>query len=357
MADTKSVSEQKSRAAALFIGLMAVFGICVYCLLAVQYEYWEWMRNLETIEQKNSLEPLKWVFASLIGATIYLLSEIAQYYSKIDDKAEGENRDDFKGYTFWYISTLIKAPILTVVVMWLLINLKINVGEGEKLGITVDFSKFSDVVKIGIAFILGFYGRVTRKQLDIIAKYLFTRAWALAEQGFEVALPPQGIILLKEKYTFKTDPVTDVVWTANVGTMEADTGTYTAPDDLSNDGKKVIIRAALKNEPSVTGFKEVELKLFKIKGATEVKSGDKVSLTVETNMTDKVTENELKAIKWEAPDDASITFSPNPEKTTEFTAPQVEKKDGGKSVKVKATLTHDNKPYSAELTITVKPKE
>ena len=119
------------------------------------------------------------------------------------------------------------------------------------MGVVVNFSQFPDMVKIGIAFILGFYGRVARKQLDIIAQYLFTRAWALAQMGFEIAVSAPDVILLKDTYTFKTDPVMDVVWTSNMGTMEADTGTYKAPEDVSAHGKDVFIRLNLEASPQL----------------------------------------------------------------------------------------------------------
>ena len=38
----KNVKEQKSRALVLFIALVAVFAICFYFLLALQYQYWPW---------------------------------------------------------------------------------------------------------------------------------------------------------------------------------------------------------------------------------------------------------------------------------------------------------------------------
>lgn len=356
MASNTSDDEKKQagRAKGLFIFFVVIFGVCLWLLLALEFHWWPW-HTMEKSELKT-FEPLKWVFASLIGAALYLLSTIASYYPKIfDKKAETDDQDDFLKQSYWYISTLLKAPILTVVIMWLLTNLEINVGRDDNsLGIAIDFKEFTDVpfVMTGIAFVLGFYGRVARKQLDIIAKYLFTRAWALAEQGFEVVKPPQGILLLKDKHTFKTDPVADVVWTANAGTMEADTGTYSAPEEVSKDGEKVVIRAYLRGEPSATDYKEVTLKLFKISGSAEVKAGEKVKLSLETKLTDKLTDDVLGKTNWNS--DASLTFSPTSGKETEFTAPSLSANETEKKVKVTSTLKYNDKDYKSEMEITVK---
>jgi hypothetical protein len=286
---------QQNRAKVLFWSLIFVFGLCVYFLLAVQYEYWDWVKNVDAV-QKASLEPLTWVLAALIGSSLYLLSEIATYYPKIKEVSEDGSMADFKKYTFWYISTLVKAPILAVVVMWLLVNLKIEIGQGTNaVGVSVNFKDFSAIIKIGASFILGFYGRVARKQLDIIAKYLFTRAWALAEQGFELVVPSPAIILLKDKFTFKTNPLADVVWTTNIGTIDAEKGDYTAPEDLSQHNSELIVRASLRNEPSATSFEKVTLKAFDIKtDNTTLEVDQELTMSLES----KLESAELQKAKW-----------------------------------------------------------
>jgi len=380
MAAKFNEKKQKNTARWLFIGLVLVFGVSLYFLLAVQYLYWPWDKlgkefiassavvsetapvtppavGLTPKEKIDSFSPLKWALASLIGAALYLLGQIAVFYPKISEKPEAENQNDFIKSTYWYIITLIRAPILTMVIMWLLINLKINLGEGEQtgdLGIAVDFSKFNEYVKIGVAFILGFYGRVARKQLDIIAKYLFTSAWTLAEMGFEVAVSSPDVMLLNDTYTFKTDPVMDVVWTANIGTMEAGTGTYKSPDDVNDDGKSVVIRAYLKGEPSSTQFKEVTLKLFKITGNTTANPASVIPLKLEKRI-EKIGEDaiNLDEATWDC-DDIKGTFDKNKKGSSiNFTAPDL---DGAeeKMVTICVTYKHlDEKEYKAELKVKI----
>ncbi len=375
-ANESTDTQQKNRAWWLFLVLVLVFGVSLYFLLAVQYQYWP-LNNLaalvtdkptpvnqltpEQTEQIKKLlktfEPLQWVLASLIGAALYLLGQIAVNYPKINEKPEADNQNDFIKSTYWYIITLIRAPILTVVIMWLLMNLKIDMGAGEKvgdLGIAVDFSKFDALVKVGIAFILGFYGRVARKQLDIIAKYLFTSAWTLAEMGFEVAVSSPDVMLLNDTYTFKTDPVMDVVWTANIGTMEAGTGTYKSPDDVNDDGKSVVVRAYLKGEPSSTQFKEIKLKLFKITGNTTVNPASVIPLKLEKRI-EKIGEDaiNLDGAVWDC-DDSKGTFDKNKKGSSiNFTAPDL---DGAeeKTVTIFAIYKHvDEKEYKAEFKVKI----
>jgi hypothetical protein len=209
----------------------------------------------------------------------------------------------------------------------------------------------------GIAFILGFYGRVTRKQLDILAKYLFTRAWALAEQGFYVEGP--AVLLIKEEGTYTTSPSSQVLWSATpTGTINADTGVYKT-DSIGDHDKTVYVRATLKTEPSITSYKEVKLKAVKIKGPTEVIAGSPVSLSLETKLTDKFTDKELQNTVWSSEDsDINKSVVAKKGKGIDFTAPPLgpdDKED--KKIKVTAKLAAaDKTEYSADITITVKKK-
>jgi len=114
------------------------------------------------------------------------------------------------------------------------------------------------------AFILGFYSRVARKQLDEIARFLFRRAWALAQELFEV-VPRETKVIFGKQLQFKTDPLADVTWTADMGTIDA-SGLYTAPQrsDTATPGTRALIRAALRSDPSISGVATVTLVPFKL---------------------------------------------------------------------------------------------
>jgi hypothetical protein len=323
---------------------------------------------------------LTWVVASLIGATLYLMGQIATFYPKINDKPDADNQNDFVKSSYWYATTLLRAPILTVVIMWLLINLSVNMGGGntlaeaaanttgnaqagstadatgtvgEGLGISVNFANFPDIVNLGIAFILGFYSRVARKQLDILAKYLFTRAWALAEMGFEVSASTPDTILLGETYTFKTEPKMDVVWTTNVGAIGAESGVYTAPDKAENYDNNAVILAYLRNEPTSTKAKEVALKLFRITGNAEITSGESATLKLEKKL-EKLGDAaiDLAEATWACDVPNIITDANNKGESISFTAPAVSEVDG-KALVFTATYKLGDKTYDARLNMTV----
>ena len=231
---------------------------------------------------------LAWVFAAWTGASIYLIGQIGSYYPKIKKIEEEGDKADFLKYTYWYASTFLKAPILALVVMWFLINLNVGFGaDGVEngLGVSVNFSQLGPYVMLGVAFVLGFYGRVARKQLDIIAKYLFTRAWALAEQGFKLVVPAQKSILINDMHAFSTDPPMEVVWSATLGTIDPEKGTYEAPKEVAMHDKDAIIRASLRAEPASTDFAMIKLKAIRITGGAEkVEKGEDASLSFETKL-------------------------------------------------------------------------
>jgi len=289
------------------------------------------------------IQYLRWFFAALVGASTYLLWNIAYWYQKI--RAEDKNgRANFNKYGLWYASTITRAPILTVVLLWILTNTSIDIGNEVKLTLKA----MNAYVLLGIAFILGYYGRVALSQLDIIAKTFFPKAWAMAVQGFDVAAPK--ILLLKEKFTFATEPVSDVVWSATPsGTMEAGIGTYTAPKEITRIDEKVIIRASLKNEPSVTGFKEVVLKLFKIDGKENIETDEKdVKYTLKSNI---VKDEELAKANWTiVSGGGSLNQSTGKEVT--FTPPVLDPKEDKKEVTLEAKITHEGE-RKAQLVITV----
>ncbi len=326
---TKYQKKQQKRAKAIFWWLAGALLVSFIGVASVTFKWWPYLKStntqavalldeaaqfeeqaanlpdeeeaaelLQTAEEKTTkanralaeletFQYLAWVFAAWAGASVYLIGQIATYYPKIKESEEEDDKADFVKYTYWYASTFLKAPILALVVMWFLVNLNIELGADgatNAVGVAVNFSQFGPYVMIGVAFVLGFYGRVTRKQLDIIAKYLFTRAWALAEQGFELVVPSVKSILINDVHTFTTNPPMDVVWSATLGTIDPEKGTYEAPKELSAHNKETIIRASLKAEPASTDFAKIALKALRIKGDNKLKEGEDASLSLETKL-------------------------------------------------------------------------
>lgn len=358
----KNEDDQKKRALILFLMLTAVFLGCLVFLMGIQYEWWKWVQDL-TKEQYESFEPLTWMLASLIGASLYLMGQIATYFPKINEKPDPDNQNDFVRSTYWYASTLFRAPVLTVVIMWLLTHLSVGVGgdvdstPAEDLGLSLDFSKFPDIVNLGIAFILGFYGRVARKQLDILAKYLFTRAWALAELGFDISSTVPDEVLLGETHTFKTEPKMDVVWVATLGDIGSESGVYTAPSKAEDYDKNDVILAYLRSEPTSTHSKQVKLKLFRIIGDSEAAPETSVTLKLDKKLS-KLDDQEIKLATAEWKCDAAniFTVGKNTGESITFTTPK-EEKDLPIAVIYKVGTDDNAKTYEAKFTLkVVKPK-
>ncbi len=241
-------------------------------------------KNVEkTGMDPRTIQYLAWGFAAWSGASIYLMGQVGTHFPKIKEAREENDEADFKKYQYWYMGTFLKAPILAVVIMWFLINLKMNFGEGGR-GVAIDFGELGPYVTLGIAFVLGFYGRVARKQLDIIAKYLFSQAWALAEQGFYLVIPSQKSVLINDTYTFTINPPVEVNWYANLGTI-TEQGVYQAPTDISAHGKEVLIQASRKDEPSLTDFIKLPVKAIRIKtDSVKVEEGEIVKYSLETKL-------------------------------------------------------------------------
>lgn len=366
MSRIEDKKKQERRAWWIFVILVVVLIVCIFFILAIQYHWWGWFANRNEAKY-DFADPLTWVLASLIGATLYLMGQIATFYPKINEKPDADNQNDFIRSTYWYAATLIRAPILTVVIMWMLINLSVSMGGsttsaeaagnvqdvsgtvGDGLGISVNFANFPDTVNLGIAFILGFYSRVARKQLDILAKYLFTRAWALAEMGYEVSALAPDTLLLGETYTFKTEPKMDVVWTTNIGSIGAESGVYTAPEKAENYNNNVVVLAYLRSEPTSTQAKQVTLKLFRITGDSEIASGNSATLKLEKKI-EKLGDVviDLTNARWTCDVPGVITGSDaNGEKVGEsisFTAP-AEARD--------LVFTAKYETYDARFTVTV----
>jgi hypothetical protein len=278
---------------------------------------------------------LDWLYGALLGVLLYAMSTVAKFYPRIK-----EEKAYFRGYTMWYVSTIVKAPIFAVVTLWLVTKLNIDLGaqgaEGGGAGITLDFDSLPPIVLWGAAFILGFYARLGREQFDLIAKFLFPKAWTLAEEEFEVVGPADGKVLLKDKYSFKTDPTAEVVWSAYKGTVDPETGIYTAPD--AGDHDEAVVRAALKSEPAVSSFVKVQLRAFKITGGTEVEVNGQLALSVTTKLEDV----QNATYEWEvnpSTAEGGEEFASDTGKDVTYKAPaQVPKTEGGK-VKVTVTVT------------------
>jgi hypothetical protein len=293
-----------------------------------------------------------WLFASWAGVTVFLLSMAARRFYKIWDGPDS----DFIRYLPWYLINFFRAPLLAMIVLWIFTNINITLGTEGSAGLAVDFKALPPIVMISIAFILGHYARVSQKQLDLITKSIFPKAWLMAEDMFEVIGPET--LLLKGNYNFRTDPASDVLWTASLGEIDPETGVYKAPVHKDFAEKTVIVRASARSDPSRTNHKAVTLKLIQINGPAEAKSGEGNALSITTNFTDELTDDILKKVDWSSNEGS---FDPSKGKATTFTVtvnPPKENIKKAQHATVKATLKPDDKSptYTAEISIPLTSK-
>ena len=277
------------------------------------------------------LQWLDWFLASLAGVLLYILTNIAYHYQKASRyyKYDTGQEPNFIAFTPWYISTIVKAPVIAFVVLIFLTNLNIEIA-----GLTLNFSELNAALLLVIAFVLGFYSRVARTQLDQIVKTIFNKAYSQAEEEF-VLVPRSATVVFGQSQKFNTSPYTDVTWVSSAGTIED--GLYIAPADQDKDAvpNRVINIAAVPKDPNIPrASATVTLVPFKISGDNKIDYGEMKTYQVEP---DQDPGND---------DDTGVSWTVLPEiegavvnvikGNLEYTAPQTGKKAPAKSITITA---------------------
>lgn len=115
------------------------------------------------------------------------------------------------------------------------------------------------------------------RQLELIVKAIFPRAWAFTRGRFDI-VPRTANVAFGETLQFRLDPKQDVrwdIWPDDLGSIDP-TGRYTAPKKPGEPagavvGAQVTVRATLKEEPSIVETAKVTLyEKFEVKGDAEV---------------------------------------------------------------------------------------
>ena len=150
---------------------------------------WQW----KWVERAGEQQYLDWFLASLAGGCLFALSNIARFLTKVETK-----KARFRAFTGWYLSTVVRGCVIALVVLWLLTRLNLQVGSG----LDIKIGEMPSIVLAAMAFILGFYGRVARNQLDEIVRSLFPRAWALAHEQFGIG-PKEPKVIFGKQLQFK----------------------------------------------------------------------------------------------------------------------------------------------------------
>ena len=349
------INRQSNRAKWLIRWFVA--GLVITAVLYFAFHLW-WFNPAEpgkwyavTSDSARSQRALDWVLWSLAGTLVYLLVEAGRHYQAIGENARKGSTSSSYPISFiektpWNLVTLIKGPIIAVVLLFFFNAADLKLTKGTEPAFSFDFSKLDHPVTLLLAFVLGFYGRVALEVLNSIMKTLFAKPWAEAYGSFKIE-PSDAKIVLGETMMFKTTPTTDVVWAASLGTIDA-TGKYDAPKEREHCGAKAVITAVSTGTSSIARSATVTLVPFKIEGLKEVELGSE-EMQYAYSVSPAVDVDEWTI----SPVDGGGRID---KKTGTYTAPS---KDDAKTEKVTitATKTEEGQKCSDSLEVTLKKKE
>ena len=210
---------------------------------------------------------LKWLelfFWALLGTFFYAIMRIQR------GLRVGE---EFRNETAGYINFTIRGPFVAVLLIFALSTIKLEVAK-----VGIDFTTAPIYVLIFFAGVLGLFSRMAYRQLQLIVKGIFPKAWAFAHPEELSILPPTATVAFGEAFQFKVHPKRDVKWDVlpdDLGTIDS-AGKYMAPEKKGQPpgavaGAPVTVRATLKEEPSRVETAKVTLyEKFDVKGDAEV---------------------------------------------------------------------------------------
>lgn len=240
---------------------------------------------------------IDWILWGVVGVGTYLLIQAAQYYRKIP-----EGKGDFINETPWYLTQLLTGPLIAFVVLALLTQIDFSIlGQTEETAISVNLNQLPYDAMFGIAFLLGFFSRVTRKLLGLITQSLFRPAWSAAAGTFDILIkgdPNATRIESEGRVVFTTEPfLSDLEWKVSEG--ELDGATYRAPK--AEEQTHEVVVTALVNDGS---HRKVARTFDIVPHKYEIEvDGDAVIGVGETHLhfvsnTEPLTEKEKKEIYW-----------------------------------------------------------
>lgn len=196
-----------------------------------------------------------WMLTALAGALLYALSNVAAWYHRAKPR--------FIRFTPWYVSTILKGPLVALIILLFLTSVDVDIA-----GLSLDFTNLGVNVLLVAAFVLGFYNRVAREQLNLIVKALFGKAYGRAEEVFGI-VPGNVQLVFGQSQQFKTEPVTPVTWLASAGNIVD--GLYTAPKTPdAKPGQEVQITAVPEDANIPRAVAKVILRPFEIQGRTNI---------------------------------------------------------------------------------------
>jgi hypothetical protein len=271
---------------------------------------------------------LDWLLMGLVGVLLYVLSSAAYWYIR--------NQGRYINFTPWYLSTIVKGPILAFVILLFLTKLQVKLS-----GIDIDLSKMDANLLVVAAFVLGFYSRVAREQLNQIVKALFGKAYSAAEEAFSI-VPARAPLVFGGSVQFRTSAAVDVTWLASAGQMQD--GLYTAPASTEAKSGQVVQITAVPKDPNIPrAVAQVTLMAFEIAGKIQVAFGASETYRVVPAPAEGVTWSVTPALTVPAISDQGV-----------FTAPAQDVAQAAQVNKVTISASNKQKPEdSATLEVTL----
>jgi len=243
------------------------FFIAMLIAFLVVVGVWIGFRLNPSFGDATAREWLDWILAGLAGALLYTIISVAHWYQR--------SRPRFKDFSLWYLSTILKGPVLAFIILLFLKTVDIEVA-----GITIDFTALDENALLVAAFLLGFYNRVARETLNQITKSIFGKAYGRAEEQFNIK--PKGTQVIFEKnHSFKLSRAVDVTWLASLGKID-DAGLYTAPASSTQLSSGAVDQiTAVPKDPNIPrATATVTLRNFEILGDRNLDYGGSTTYTV-----------------------------------------------------------------------------
>ena len=190
------------------------------------------------IQDRLQEEPLFWtgsgkwievIIWSLFGVLVYLIQQTSDYYLREDNSNNPEELTTnlLIRHKPQYYALIFQTPFITLSVLWIL-----SLVQFKVVGISFAFTSISKEALVALAFILGFYNKVTTTQLSMIVAAIFKDAWQKTIRKIEIT-PSYEIVEYGNSRQFNVIPDVKVKWSIwskpALGTIDTATGMYIAP--------------------------------------------------------------------------------------------------------------------------------
>lgn len=221
--------------------------------------------------EKKWLEVICW---SLFGTLLFLIKQIADYYTIPSDNKDESQRAQLRltrrKPEYYYL--IVRSPFISLIILFVLSSAQLDI-----FGVALSFSSIPITVLVSIAFILGFFNQVATTQLEMIVAGIFKGAWQRTLRKIDI-YPDYAAVIYGTNINFDVMPDVKVKWSiwsqssSPLGIIDMATGMYIASpapgysyDKLGNLNKidqndsqldkyyeQVIIKAERLNEPPIS---------------------------------------------------------------------------------------------------------